>query len=413
MVHKAAHNDENTYTCYAEHINPSYPDFLRRLGLKSVAMHAEGAIITDSNGKQYIDCTAGYGLFNLGHNHPSIVQALTEQLHSKQPLTRPLISEIHTRFVTRLISAVQNKFDCVFICNSGSEAVDSALKLARLCGRKKKIIAAKNSFHGYTYGALSVTGIKKFRLAFEPMLPDIEFIDYGSLDAASKAINDETTAIILEPVQHEAGIHIPPSDYFHGVRELCNKHDALFILDEVKTGMGKTGLLFAHETMGVTPDILILGKSLGGGLMPSGAILSNKKLWKRFGLSFPMSASSYAGNTLTCRAGIATLDVFEHTNILEASRNKGELLSSHLASLSQKHQDIIKKNTGTGLLHSLTLNTPQLTFELAKQLIQHGVLAVPAFGNNTELMLEPPLVITQNDLLTVCQALDTSLNTLH
>ena len=402
-------NDRSSYDSYAEHVNASYPDFLRRLGLENVAVHATAARITDSAGQSYIDCTAGYGLFNLGHNPPKVVEALIEQLRSTGAQTKPLISAIQAEFAERLVQATPEGLDCVFLCNSGSEAVDNALKLARLTSRRKKIVAANGSFHGYTYGALSVTGIKKFRMPFEPMVPDIEFIDYGDLQAANQVIDKHTAAVILEPMQHEAGVSIPAGGYFQGIRDICDKHGTLLIIDEVKTGFGKTGSLFATQMLGVRPDIMVLGKSLGGGLIPSGALLASKELWKRFGLSFPMSASSYAGNALACRAGLAVLDTFNETDLIPACVQKGLLLETKFTKLLSDYSDILVRATGQGLLYSLKLSNPKLTFELSKQLIKQGILAMPAFGNNAELMIEPPLVISEAELRQVTHGISTAL----
>jgi len=403
-------DDKRVYDIYSQHISASYPNFLQRLGIKHTAEYAEGALIKDSAGNTYIDCTAGYGLFNLGHNHPKVTQALIEQIQSKRPLTKPFITSVQAKFAERLASVAPGNLECTFLCNSGSEAVDSALKLARLTTGRKKIIAAHNSFHGYTYGALSTTGIRKFRHPFEPMLPEVEFVEYGSLDAARQSIDKQTAAIILEPIQHEAGIKTPPIDYFIGIREICNKHGVLLILDEVKTGFGKTGHLFACDTLGVIPDILILGKSLGGGMIPSGAIMASQKLWRRFGLSFPMSASSFSGNTLACSAGLATLEVFEETNLLSECLEKGSMLKTEALKLLTENPDKLLKISGCGLLFSLQLASSSLTHELSKQLVAQGVLAMPAFGNSSELMIEPPLVISKPELDKVIYALEIALS---
>ena len=406
-------DDQKLYNIYAGHVNAGYPDFLRRFGIMHVATHAEGSQITDSAGNRYIDCTAGYGLFNLGHNPPQIIQALVEQLQSKSLLTRPLITSVQAEFSERITHAAPEGLDYVFLCNSGSEAIDSAIKLARLTSRrKKKIIAANGSFHGYTYGALSVTGIRKFRKSFEPMLPDVEFIDYGNLEDAAQAIDKDTAAIILEPIQHEAGVNVPPNDYFAGIRDICNKRGALLIMDEVKTGLGKTGHLFACEGIGVNPDILVLGKSLGGGLIPSGAILASSNLWKWFGLSFPMSASSYAGNALACRAGLATLDTLSESNILQKCLEKGQKLKAELEKLAALYPEVLVNTSGQGLLHGLKLANENLAFKLSKQLINQGVLAIPAFGNPTTIMLEPPLVIISKELEFVIKTIGSVLKTL-
>lgn len=401
--------DSRAYSDYGNTINPNYPGFLNRLGIDCIAEHAEGVYITDSKGRSFLDCTAGYGLFNLGHNHPAIIQALTEQVHSMQPVTKPLITSIQAEFGKKMTAAAPGNLDCIFLNNSGSESIDSALKLARLATGRKKIIATHGSFHGYTCGALSVTGIKKFRHAFEPLLPEIEFIDYDDLEAATNSIKDDVAAVILEPLQHEAGINVPDNGYFTEIRKLCDKHGALLILDEVKTGFGKLGHLFACERIGVTPDILVLGKSLGGGMIPSGAIVASTKLWRRFGFSFPMSASSFAGNTLACSVGLATLKVLKETDILAECLQKEDILRSELNRLMKTFPDVICSVNGQGLLFGLGMASATITFEVAKNLVEQGIIALPAFGNSSVLMIEPPLVITVSELKRVSSAIESAI----
>ena len=411
-THPSQH-DQALYQSYGQHLSQTYPAFLQRLGIDSVAVRAEGALITDSTGKSYIDCTAGYGLFNLGHNHPKLINALVDQLTSAQPLTRPLISHVQAKLGERLAAATPGKLDCIFLCNSGSEAIDSAMKLARLHTRKSRIIAAEGSFHGYTYGALSATGIPKLRNSFGPLLPDVVHVPYGDSNALTKAMTADTAAVLLEPVQHEAGVCIPPNGYLKTVRELCTKNETLFILDEVKTGFGKTGSLFACEDCDVEPDILVLGKSLGGGLIPSGAIVSTQAIWKKFSLSFSMSASSFAGNTLASRAAITALEIYQQDGFMQDCRIKGESLMRHLSTLVACYPRLLSKVTGKGLLIGLRTSNPRTAFNLSRLLAERGVLAMPAFGQGAELMIEPPLIITEGQISEVigaidnaCQALD-------
>ena len=296
--------------------------------------------------------------------------------------------------------------ECVFLCNSGSEAIDSAIKLARLHTRKSRIIAAEGSFHGYTYGALSATGIPKLRKFFGPLLPDVVHVPYGDSDALAKAMTAETAAILLEPIQHEAGIHVPPNDYLQTVRKLCTNNGILLIIDEVKTGFGKTGSLFACEESGVVPDILALGKSLGGGLIPSGAIVSTQAIWKKFSLSFSMSASSFAGNTLASRAAVTALEIYQRDGYMLDCRKKGESLMSHMSALVTRYPSLLTKVTGKGLLIGLRTSDPRAAFSLSRRLVEKGVLVMPAFGQGAELMIEPPLVITDDQISEVVGAID-------
>jgi len=398
--------DERLFESYGRLINPAYPQFLKRLGLNRIAVKAEGATITDSAGRTYIDCVGGYGLFNLGHNHPEIIQGLKEQLDKKELFTKPLITEAPVKFAEKLAEISPESLSCSFVCNSGSEAIDSAMKLARLHKGKQEIITAINSFHGYTFGALSASGILSFKKLFEPMVPGVLHVPFGDIKALENMVSSDTAAILLEPMQHEAGIFLPPKDYFQQVRRICEKNDIILILDEIKTGCGKTGRMFAFEHSGVVPDILVLGKSLGGGLMPIGALIAKKRLWRKFGLSFPMSASSFAGNTLASCAALLTLQLIQRENIIEECEKKGDLLLDQLQRCAEKYPAILKSVKGLGLLIGIETVRAKNTMGLAKEMVQQGVLTAPAFGNPSVLMIEPPLIISREQIHQVLEAFE-------
>jgi len=386
--------DEAIYATWENLLSTSYPAFLRKLGLRKVAVSAEGATITVSDGTEYLDCVGGYGLFNIGHNHPQIVASLTAQLREKQLFTKPFITGIQAELATALADVTPGELTCSFICNSGSEAIDNALKLARLTSKRPGILAAEKSFHGYTFGALSVSGIRSFRRPFEPLVPAINYIPFNDIQALENALQPDTGAVVLEPIQHEAGIRVPNHDYFQRVRRLCDQNGTLLILDEIKTGLGKTGTLFACEHYGVIPDILVLGKSLGGGLVPIGAMIARERLWKKFGLSFPMSASSFAGNTLACRAALTTLAILRQSLLLDECRKKGTILLDALRTCAQRCPLLVRDVSGLGLLIAVEITSRQKALELAREMIRQRVLLLPAFGNASVLMIEPPLVIS-------------------
>ena len=399
---------EEIYTCYEAHVNPVYPSFLRRLGIPYPAASAEGAVIRDVHGKEYIDCTSGYGLLNLGHNHPSLIEVAIDQLRSRQPLTRPMITGIQARLAQRLAAATPGDLECVFLCNSGSEAIDSAIKLARLTTGRPKILSALGSFHGYTYGALSASGIPKLQKAFGPLVPGIDHVPYGETPAVQAALGPDVAAVLLEPVQHEAGVRLPPDGYLRAVRDLCDAGGVLLILDEVKTGFGRTGPLFACDSLGIVPDILVLGKSLGGGLVPAGAVVARKSLWRRFGLSFGMSASSYAGNALACRVALRVLELIREGPILEEGSRMGGLLQEGLGEAVHRYPSVLEKVRSVGLLASLRAANPALANAISSSLCRRGVLAMTAFGDGAELMFEPPLIITERQVAEVAAALEDS-----
>ena len=387
--------DAKLFESYGRLISSSYPAFLKKLGLNAPAARAEGATVTDSDGKVYIDCIGGYGLFNVGHNNPAVVQALTDQLTEQQLFTKPLISEIQVRMAERIERICPGELSCSFILSSGSEAIDCAIKLVRLHNRRARtIITAQKSFHGHTFGALTASGIPSFKRAFEPLLPGFVSVPFGDIEALKQSISADTAAVLIEPIQHEAGVLLPRDGYLRKVRNLCDAHGLIMVLDEIKTGFGKTGRMFACEHYDVVPDILVLGKSLGGGLIPTGAVVARSDLWKRFGLSFPMSASSYAGNVLACRAGLATIDFITQGNLLADCAEKGKMLLNSLKDNVADYPGILRSVDGLGLLIGIETKSGKMALKLAQEMIRQGILMVPAFGDSAVLMLEPPLVIS-------------------
>ncbi|UCF06397.1 MAG: aspartate aminotransferase family protein [bacterium] len=394
-------DDRELFESYGRLINPSYPSFLAKLGLGNVAARAQGATITDSQGRTFIDCIGGYGLFNVGHNNPEIVQALTDQLREQQLFTKPFITEVQVRAAECIEEIAPGALTCSFILNSGSEAIDCAIKLVRLHRGGKTIITAQRSFFGHTFGALSASGIPSFNRSFRPLLPGFINVPFGDAEALERSITEETAAVMIEPVQHEAGVVVPPDGYLQEVRNLCDRHNLILILDEIKTGIGKTGRMFACEHFGIVPDILVLGKSLGGGLVPIGAVVAKESLWKRFGMSFPMSASSYAGNVLACRAALSTIRFITGSGVMEECARKGELLLGAFRQCVGEYPDILRSADGLGLLIGIETQGGKVTLELAQEMIKQGVLTVPAYGNSSVLMVEPPLVISVEQIRTV------------
>lgn len=387
-------NDIKVYQAYENFISNAYPTFLRKLGVNNIAVNAYGACIVDSSGKEYIDCISGYGVFNLGHNHPTIVESLIDHLRQGQLQTKPLITEISIVLAKMLADIAPGELSCSFVCNSGSEAIDSAIKLARVTTRKKHIIAAKKSFHGFTLGALSVSGIPLFKKPFEPLVPDISHVQYGDLNDLNRNITTDTAAVLLEPIQHEAGIVVPSESYFKEVRRICDENNTLLIIDEIKTGFGKTGYMFAAELFDIVPDILVVGKSLGGGLVPIGAMIAKKDLWRKFSLSFPMSASSYAGNGLACRAALATIMLLKDNNLMEECRKKSHIIIQNLQKFILLYPSVLKNVDGVGLLIGVETVHPSKAIAISIELIRQGVLAVQAFAHSSTIMIEPPLVIS-------------------
>ena len=286
-----------------EHLNHAYGQKL--CGAEgAVEFRDEGVYTYDTTGKRYLDCLGGYGIFNVGHRHPKVIAAVKAQLDQVCLHSQDLLNPWAGHLARQLASIAPGDLKYSFFCNSGSEAVEGAIKLARLYSKKTEIISTRNSYHGVSLGALSATGRDVFRKPFEPLLNGFVHVPFGDIKAMEAAITDQTAAVILEPIQGEGGINVPYEGYLRKVRQLTKKRGVLLILDEVQTGMGRTGRMFACDHEGVVPDIICLAKALGGGVMPIGAFTATAQIWSAFSENPLLHSSTFGGNELACAAGL-------------------------------------------------------------------------------------------------------------
>ncbi|MGD8414133.1 MAG: aminotransferase class III-fold pyridoxal phosphate-dependent enzyme [Candidatus Latescibacterota bacterium] len=389
---------ERPIDAYRDHLNPNNADFLERVGLDKTVAEAKGAVIRDVTGREFVDFLAGYGVFNLGHNPARITEALRDELGRLPLWNRPFVSEPLARLASRLARLAPGDLNRVFMCSTGAEAIESSIKLARLATRRPGIVAAQGAFHGFTLGALSASGIPGQSRPFKPLLPGITHVPFGDVDALAGAVSDDTAAVLLEPFQAEIGAATPPEGYLTAAREVCDRTGTLLMIDEVRTGMGRTGPMFAVEHEGVVPDVLMLGKSLAGGIVPIGAMVARDEIWGRFGLSFSMSASSFAGNRLACVAALAALDVVEKEGVLEAGRSAGERLWRGLEELVADFPGVLTDLTGKGMLVGVHLPNTRVANDVVTEAVARDLLLGTAFCNGRCILIEPPLVITPAEL---------------
>ncbi len=411
-----------------QNINPSLAQLLSLLGFDKRYLKAEGVFIWDEDGKKYLDFLAGYGSLNLGHNHPKVVEAL-RKVSSLPNLLQASLNPLAGALAHNLSLITPDKLDKAFFCNSGAEAVEGALKLARAATGKEKIIFTENSFHGKTLGALSVTGRIHYQEPFKPLIPQCSAIPYGNLKALEKEIvQGDVAAFIVEPIQGEGGVNIPPDGYLKGAEELCQKHQTLLIFDEVQTGLGRTGKMFACEWEDAKPDIICLAKSLGGGLMPIGAYLTKEKIWSSAygGIKKCLRhTSTFGGNTLACAAALATLEVILEENLIEKAKEEGAYFLSKLKELKEKHP-IIKDVRGRGLLIGIEFEQPAkswlnkasggLISQLSKEyfasmvaaelLNNYQIITAYTLNNPNVIRLEPPLIIKRKEIDYAIKSLD-------
>lgn len=388
---------------FSEFVNPYLGKLMNFAGF-GVEMKAEGCVIWDHDGREYLDCLGGYGVFSLGHRHPKVVAAVKAQL-DKMPLSsKVLFSEPMTLLAKKLAEITPGNLQYSFFSNSGTEAVECALKFAKGATGRSKIVATTDSYHGKTLGSLSTTGREKYREQFYPLMPGPVHIPFGDVDAIAQCIDDDTAAVIIEPVQGEGGIHIPPAGYLAGIKACCEKHGALLIVDEVQTGFGRTGMMFACEYDGVTPDLLTLAKCLGGGVMPIGATVGTPAIWEKVYSKNPLlHTSTFGGNPLACAAGLAAIQVVEEENLIERSNTMGRLLLEGLEQVQQKYPDTIAEVRGKGLMIGVEFVADEVGELTIAQMTKRGVIAAYTLNNPRVIRFEPPLVITESQVQFACE----------
>lgn len=400
---------EETIEKYMKYLNPGLARLYKFANLTTVEWRGEGAKVFDIFGEAYIDCVGGFGVFNVGRNHPRVVARVLEQLQLLPLSSRTLFNKHQADLAEMLAQVTPGNLQYSFFCNSGAEAVEGALKLARMYTGRKKFVSALGGFHGKTFGALSVSGREIYKRPFEPLLPGTEQVPFNDLEAMEKAVDEDTAAVILEPIQGEGGVILPSPEYLRGVREICTKKGALLILDEVQTGLGRTGKMFACEHYGVVPDIMTLAKGLGGGVLPLGAFISTAEIWKVFEENPLMHSSTLGGNPLSCVAGIETLKILQEENIPAQAAEKGTYFLDRLKALQEEFPDIIREVRGLGLLIGMELFAEDAASLLAMEMAQRRVLVVYTLNNPKVIRLEPPLTITYEEIDIVFSALYESL----
>jgi putrescine aminotransferase len=361
----------------------------------------QGSILTDLLGRQYIDCLGGYGIFSAGINHPKIVKAVQDQM-GRMALNSQELLEPWRAGLARLLAAVTpGELGCCFFINNGTDAIEGAIKLARLYTRRNTFISTLGGFHGKSMGSLSLMGKASFREPFERGLQDVRFVPYGDADALDQqmcileAVGQLPAAVVLEPVQGEAGGVAPPPGYLQRVREICTRHGSLFIADEIQTGMGRTGTLWGVDHEGVTPDIMCMGKSLGGGVMPLAAFVATPTIWEVMIPNPIIHSTTFGGNPIACAAGIAAITVTLEEDLPGQARVKGEYLLRELGTLQRKYPHILTGTQGRGLLIGMTFPTDEIGYQCAAGLFKRGVLVAGTYSKARTIRIEPPLGIEQ------------------
>jgi ornithine--oxo-acid transaminase len=416
------------YILHEAHLNRTLAEVLATIGFDKVYTRACGAYLYDAEGNAYLDFLSGYSVYNIGRNHPVVKKALQDAME----LDLPNMVQMDCSILSGLLAEALTKrlpphLNSVFFCNSGTEAMEGAIKFARAATERPGLLALKNAFHGLTMGSLSVMGCESFREGFGPYLPGADSVALGDLAALEERLATGTyAALIIEPIQGK-GVNFPSDDFFNQAQALCRRHGTLLICDEVQSGLGRTGRWFGFEHWNLEPDIVTMAKSLSGGFVPCAAIVTRRSIYQKTFSRLDrcvIHSSTFGRNNLAMVCGLATLQVIEDEHLIENARSTGELLIKKLNALKEKHS-LIKEVRGKGLMLAVEFHQPRelaarlgwkflhsVEKELFPQMIvtslltRHRILAQVAAHGRDEIKILPPLTITEREIDLFVNALD-------
>ena len=411
---------------FKDYVNPGFLQYRKSVteGGQFAAVEWKDAGLNsfqDVNGKEYIDCLGGFGIYNVGHRNPKVLKAVNDQLKHQALHSQDLLDPLRGCLAKMLADITPGKLKYSFLGNSGTEAVEAAIKLAKLHqGKKGKrhFISTVGAFHGKSLGSLSATSKGMFRKPFMPLVSGFKHVQYGDIDMmyktvkASNMVGEDIAGILLEPIQGEGGVIIPPKEYFSKVKEICEEFDILLIADEVQTGMGRTGKMFCMEHYGVEPDIMCLAKALGGGIMPIGATIATEEVFQDFFPNPFIHTTTFGGNPLSCAAAIATINLLLEDKIPERAAEVGGYFLSELKNVTCKYKSLVKDTRGMGLMLALEFTDDELGYKVSQGLFHSGVLVAGTLINARTIRIEPPLTIEREQCDYVCKVLDEVLSKL-
>ncbi|MGC5324686.1 putrescine aminotransferase [Brevibacillus sp. SYSU BS000544] len=393
---------------FRDHVNPGFLAYRKSVTkdgqFAAVEWKDSGAnCFMDVNGKEYIDCLGGFGIYNVGHRHPKVVEAVINQLNRQALHSQDLLDPLRAMLAKILADITPGDLKYAYFANSGTETVEAAIKLAKMHTGRTTFIATTKAFHGKSLGALSGTSKAVFRKPFLPMIPGFRHVHFGDIEMLRKtfeachSVGEEVAAVILEPIQGEGGVNLPPEGYLKQVSELCKEFGALLIFDEVQTGMGRTGKMFCAEHYDVVPDIMCLAKAFGGGVMPAGAVVATEEVFKAFFPNPFIQTTTFGGNPLACAASIATINVLIEENLPQRAEELGNYMMKGLREVAADFPDKVMEIRGMGLLIGVEFHNDEIGYEVSKGLFDNGVLVAGTLINAKTIRVEPPLTITYEE----------------
>lgn len=394
----------DTVDAYEKHVNRGFITYRKSVTeageFAALEWAGHGSILQDLLGREYIDCLGGYGIFSAGINHPRVVKAVQDQLGRMALNSQELLEPWRAGLAKLLAGITPGELGCCFFINNGTDAIEGAIKLARLHTRRNTFLSTLGGFHGKSMGSLSLMGKATFREPFGGGLQDVRFAPYGDARALehefakAQAVGTPIAAFVVEPVQGEAGAVVPPPEYLPAARELCTRYGALLIADEIQTGMGRTGSMWGVDHWNVEPDIMCLGKSLGGGVMPLSAFVSTPAIWEALIPNPVLHSTTFGGNPMACAAGIAAVSVTLEEDLPGQAAAKGEFLLKELDALKTRFPDVLTEVRGKGLLLGLEFPSDAVGYQCAGGLFRRGVLVAGTYSKARTIRIEPPLGIS-------------------
>ncbi len=385
-------NEEEIMNLENRHLAATYSK------MPAVMVKGRGATLWDVNGKEYIDCMGGYGVAIVGHCNPRVIDAVKTQVERLITCHSSYYNDVRAQLLDRLVGIAPSNLKRVFFCNSGAESVEAALKIARKYTKRPEIVAMTGSYHGKTFGALSATWTQRYREPFQPLLPEVKFTPFGEAEKVREVVLNRTAAVIVEPVQGETGIKPAPDGFLQELREICDRNGSLLIFDEVQTGFGRTGRMWASEHWGVQPDVMCVSKSIAGGL-PMGATLAREEVMAA--MSIGDHSNTFGGNPLSCAAALAVIDYILDEGLVERAAELGAVFKDGLKYLSEKYK-VVREARGLGLMLAL-----EMRFDIHDLLLnglKEGVVFL--YSGRNVLRFLPPLVITEEQIKCVLDVLD-------
>ena len=410
---------KETLHYFDQYVSPGWLKYRKSVSTNSAVLEwtDHDAVVDGLYGEEFIDCLGGFGIYTCGHRNPEILDAVRAQLQHQALHSQELLDPLRGYLAKALADITPGDLQKCFFTNGGAEAVEMALKLARIATGGQWYVSTVGAFHGKSMGAISVGGKNTYRIPYLPMVQQVQHVEYGNAEDMRKAVHnlqavgEKVAAVIVEPIQGEAGVIVPPMGYLKDLRKICDDYGVALIFDEIQTGMGRTGTMWRCEVENVTPDIMTFGKAFGGGIMPITGIICRPHMWTQELIDNPwlLGSPTFGGNPVCCSAAIATIKYMIDHDIPGQAKRKGAVLKAGLQKLKGKYPSVLVDVRGEGLMLAVEFVRSEVGYQVAKGLFARGVLTAGTLNNSKSIRFEPPAVITEEQIATVLSRMDGAL----